>query len=482
MVTQAKDDTVYAIIENHSDEVLELKYDQEVGYALPLRTMKIGKHLIYEMPESDEGMYFLHSNTLKEHILLGNVDSVLPIPHGYDKPEKPKTIDIDAITADRLTEEQLRKLKQILKHFEGVFSTGPGDFGKTPLMSFRIETGDAKPYAARYYPIPLGYRAEVKEELKNMRKNGIVEDANSPWSSNLVIVKKPNGKLRICANLKGVNAITLRTTSFPINFQEESLYKLSGGKYYFQIDLSQAYYAIPIDDPEHRDKTAFYTFGSQMRFKVSPFGAKYLPSQFNHLMATVLGDVDDNLFFYFDDIIGSNQTVDAMLRGLADVLQRLWKANLRVNFQKSDFAPTSLDEIKWLGSIIHNNRIRPDHHKVDAILKMKIPKKAEGIQHLIGAASFHRRHIKDFAKIAAPLTRLFLNETDYHIRKEEEDSFAELKTRLTSAPALALPNLNRPMIVTTDASDITVGGCLSQPSEKGDGKNEDVIAYCSRVL
>ncbi len=238
LVMQVEDDTVYAIIENHSDEFLELNSNQEVGYALPLQTTKIGKQIIYETPESDEGMYFLHNDALKEHILLGNVDSVLPTPHGYEEPEQSKTIDIEAIKADGLTEEQVRKLKQILKRFEGVFSTGPGDFGKTPLMSFRIETGDAKPYAARYYPIPLGYR-------------------NCHW---------------------------------------------------------------PIDEPEHRDKTAFYTFGSQMRFKVSPFGAKYLPSQFNHLMATVLGDIDDNLFFYFDDI-GSYQTADAMLRGLADVLQ-----------------------------------------------------------------------------------------------------------------------------------------------------------------
>ncbi len=208
LVTQAEDDTVYAVIENHSDEVLELRPNQEVGYALPLRTTKIGKQLIYETPDGDEGMYFLHNDALKEHILLGNIDAVLPTPHGYEEPEKVKAINIDTIKADGLNEEQIRKLKQILKRFEGVFSTGPGDFGKTPL-SFRIETGDAEPYAARYYPIPLGYRAEVKEELKNMKKNGIVEDANSPWSSNLVIVKKPNGKLRICANLKGVNALTI---------------------------------------------------------------------------------------------------------------------------------------------------------------------------------------------------------------------------------------------------------------------------------
>ncbi len=193
-------------------------------------------------------LHFLHNDELREHVLLGNVESVLPIPHGYDAPpekeEKEPEIDIENVKADGLSEAEQDKLKQILHRFKGVFSTGPGDFGKTPLMSFHIKTGDAEPYAARYYPIPIGYQDEVKQQFKEMKKNGIVEDANSPWSSNLVIVKKPNGKLRICVKLcicvKGVNALTLRTTSFPIDFQEESLYKLCGGKYYFCIDLSQA--------------------------------------------------------------------------------------------------------------------------------------------------------------------------------------------------------------------------------------------------
>ncbi len=58
---------------------------------------------------------------------------------------------------------------------------------------------------------------------------------------------------------------------------------------------------------------------------------------------------------------------------------------------------------------------------------MKIPKKAEGIQRFIGAASFHRRHVKDFAKIAAPLTRLLHNENEYHIGEQEKNAFSELK-------------------------------------------------------
>ncbi len=361
LVTQVEDEAIYAILENHSDEVYQLHPGREIGEILPLQETFITEHKVYKTPESSEGMHFLHDDALREHVLLGDVESVLPMPHGYEEPEqKTPEIDIENIKADGLNEVEVQKLKQILKQFEGVFSTGPGDFGKTPLMSFCIETGDAEPYAARYYPIPIRYHDKVKKQLKEMKKNGIIEDANSPWSSNLVIVKKPHGKLQICANLKGVNTLPLRTTNFPINIQKESLYKLCGGKYYFQIDLSQAYYSIPIDDPEHRDKTAFFTSEQQMRFKVSPFRAKYLPSQFNHLMAKVLGDIDNNLFFYFDYIIGSHKTADKMLRGLADVLQHLWEANLRVNFQKSDFALTNLDEIKWLGSIIHNNQIRPD--------------------------------------------------------------------------------------------------------------------------
>ncbi len=82
-------------------------------------------------------MHFLHDDVLREHILLGNVDSVLPLPHGYEEPDKDvKEIDIENIRTDGLNENEVIKLKQILKQFEGVFSTGPGDFGKTPLMSF----------------------------------------------------------------------------------------------------------------------------------------------------------------------------------------------------------------------------------------------------------------------------------------------------------------------------------------------------------
>ncbi len=273
MVSQiANDGTIHVIAENRTDAILRVSEGENVGEATPLRKTMIEGYCAYEPVPEPEVIGFLHDRKLRDDILIGTTDGVLPLPAGYDEDEaRPRAkIDVETVNTPGLDKEQRQRLLRILERFRGVFSTGSGDYGKTPLMSFTIETGDAEPYAARYYPIPAAYKTVVNQQVKQMQQDGIVEDANSPWSSNLVIVKKPNGKLRICANLKGVNALTKRTTSFPINFQEESLAKLCNGVYFFRLDLSQAYYSIPIDDPAHRDKTAFYTFSGQPLWRQVP--------------------------------------------------------------------------------------------------------------------------------------------------------------------------------------------------------------------
>ncbi len=102
------------------------------------------------------------------------------------------------------------------------------------------------------------------------------------------------------------------------------------------------------------------------------------------------------------------------------------------------------------------------------------------MQRFIGAMSYHRRHIPHFAEVAAPLTKLFRKDVPYVLKDHELRAINYLKAKLIEAPALELPDLNGHFIVTTDASDTAVGGCLSQPGT--DGQPERVIAYCSRML
>src|SRR5204862_6915341 len=91
----------------------------------------------------------------------------------------------------------------------------------------------------------------------------------------------------------------------------------------------------------------------------------------------------------------------------------------------------------------------------------------------IGLASYYRRFIKDFSKIAKPLTDLFQKEKDYEWKTIQEESFERLKEKLTTTPVLIFPDFEREFILYTDASGYALGAVLSQ---KGKDEEEHVIA------
>ena len=467
------------LLANLQEDPLEIPQNTVVAKATPI--LPTGDNKIpYEELATDGRVHYLHEQETRENILHGDEQGFNPIPPGYEEQaESEKRVDITQAKATSLTKEEQERLQRILHRYQGVLSTGQDDYGRTPLMSFSIETGENKPVAARYRPIPASYEKEVRQAIVDMKKNDIIEEADSAWNSMLVLVRKPNGKLRICVNLKGVNEVTVNQTNYPINQQEQSFARLCNGKFFFRLDLSQAYYAIPLATEKDRDRTAFSAFGKQYRFKVSPFGARYLPSRFNKLMTQVLEGLDHYLFYYFDDVIGCFQTADELLSGLATVLQRLIMANLRVNFQKSDFCLTTLDRIKWLGAVIHDNKICPDSEKIKAIKNMPIPTNKTALMRFVGAVNYHRRHLEKLADAAAPLNKLVSPKVPFKMGPEQIRAFETLKDRITKAPALALPDINRKFIITTDASDIGVGGILAQ---KDDEDQERIVAYCSRTL
>ena len=469
---------VRILISNTAPDPLSLDKDREIGTAKPVLPTD-DPHVPYEEFQREGNICFLHDDELRDNIMEANPDGFNPIPAGYDQSSTNEPIEIEQALSEGLSTKERTRLLRILDRYRGVLSTGADDYGRTPLMSFSIETGDNKPVAARYRPIPASFEKEVRTAVKEMQTNDVIEEADSPWNSTLVLVRKPDGKLRICVNLKGVNEVTTNQTSYPINQQEQSLARLCNGKHFFRLDLSQAYYAIPLATHEDRDRTAFSAFGKQFRFKVSPFGARYLPSRFNKLMTEVLGGLDHYLFYYFDDVIGCFQTADELLDGLATVLQRLIAANLRVNFKKSEFSLTSLNRIKWLGSVIQDNKIWPDSMKLKAIADMPIPTNKHGLMRFLGAVNYHRRHIENMAAQTAPLSKLVSPKAAFTMGPTQIEAFDKLKKLITSAPALALPDTTKAFIITTDASDIGVGGVLSQLDKKGE---EQIVAYCSRTL
>nr|GEX42785.1 reverse transcriptase domain-containing protein [Tanacetum cinerariifolium] len=119
-----------------------------------------------------------------------------------------------------------------------------------------------------------------------------------------------------------------------------------------------------------------------------------------------------------------------------------------------------------LGHKISKQRINVDKAKVDVITKLPHPTTVNGIRSFLGHAGFYHRFIKDFSKIARPMTRLLEKDAPFIFSPECVDAFRTLKTKLTEAPFLIAPNGDMPFELMCDASDFAIGAVLGQRQDK----------------
>lgn len=207
-----------------------------------------------------------------------------------------------------------------------------------------------------------------------------------------------------------------------------------------------------------------------------PFGLHSAPATFQRLLDTILGpDLEPHVFVYLDDIIVISKTFHEHLELLAETFRRLRNAKLRLNPDKCKFC---VDKLKYLRHIIDREGIRTDPEKVSAVADWPEPRTVKQIRQFIGMASWYRRFIAGFSKIAAPLTQLTKKNARWTWGEEQKRAFRTLKAKLISAPVLACPDFSKRFILQTDASTSGLGAVLTQQHENG----ERVIAYASRTL
>ena len=128
----------------------------------------------------------------------------------------------------------------------------------------------------------------------------------------------------------------------------------------------------------------------------------------------------------------------------------------------------------FLGHVISVEGVSVDPQKIEVVVNWKPPKNVSEVRSLLGLAVYYRKFVEGFSKIAAPLTKLTRKDVKYDWVDACQQSFEELKGRLTSAPVLALCNGRDGFVVYSDASRQGRGCVLMQ--------NDRVIAYASKQL
>ena len=177
-----------------------------------------------------------------------------------------------------------------------------------------------------------------------------------------------------------------------------------------------------------------------------------------------------------DDIILFSHSFEEHMEHLQQVFDRLRKANLTLKFSKCEFA---MPRVKYLGHILSKNGVLPNPEKTKIIQEWQPPKNPKQIRQFLGLTNYYRRFIPNYCNLAKPLQNLTKKDQPWVWSDKCQQSFESLRDSLTTPPCLAYPDMEKPFILTTDASGVAISYILSQKNEED---IEHPIAYAGRAL
>ena len=154
-----------------------------------------------------------------------------------------------------LTADQQKRFIKLVYDNQEVFSLYDGDLGYCKKIKHSIPTTTEKPVYLPHRQIPIQLQSEVRKCLEAWLKAGIIRPSKSPYASQVVIVRKKTGEIRLCVDFRKLNAISIRD-SFPLPRIEEALQAVQAAIWFTSFDLAQGYLQLAMEE-EDIQKTAF---------------------------------------------------------------------------------------------------------------------------------------------------------------------------------------------------------------------------------
>ncbi|GJR85618.1 reverse transcriptase domain-containing protein [Tanacetum coccineum] len=365
-----------------------------------------------------------------------------PLPNNLEYVFLKEPSFLPVIMSSQLSKEKKNRLISILKKHKQAFAWKITDIpGICPtLCKHKIQLLDDKKQV-----VQKQRRLNPNMQEVVPKKGGITVVTNK--NDELVPIRIITG-WRVCIDYRKLNEATAKD-HFPLPFMDEMLERLAGNKYFCFLD----------------------GFSGRM-----PFGLCNALATFQRCMLAIFYDmIEESVKVFMDDFSVFGNSFDTCLNNLDKMLQHCKDAHLVLNWEKCHFM---VKEGIVLGHKVSSAGLEVDKAKINVISKLPPPTNIKGIRSFLGHAGFYRRFIKDFSKIARPLTKLLEKDTPFEFDDECQKAFELLKEKLTCAPVIVSPNWNLPFELMCDASDFAVGAVLGQK----DGKNFHPIYFASKTL
>jgi hypothetical protein len=309
--------------------------------------------------------------------------------------------------------------------------------------------------------------AELKEHIGELLEKGFIRPSSSPWEAPVIFVPKKDGTQRLCVDYLALNEITVKN-KYPLPRIDDLFDQLRGASVFSKIDLRSGYHQVQVRECDI-PKIAFVLRYGLYEFTMMSFGLTNAPAYFMYMMNKVFMEyLDKFVVVFIDDILVYSRNEGEHEGHLRLVLQKLRDHKLYAKLSKCEFW---LRQVAFLGHVVSKGGISVDPSKVQDVLSWKARTCVSDIRSFNGLAGYYRSFIEGFSKISNPMTELLEKDKQFKWTLACESSFQELKKRLTTAPVLVMPEMEKPFSIYCDASGQGLGCVLMQDCR--------VVAYAS---
>ncbi|GJY08990.1 reverse transcriptase domain-containing protein [Tanacetum coccineum] len=347
---------------------------------------------------------------------------------------------LPVIISSQLSAQNKSKLIFVLKKHKEAFAWKMTDIlGICPsFCKHKIQLlDDKKPVVQKHRRLNPNMQEVVKKEIMKLLDTGIIFPiGDSPWVSPIHYVPKKGGITDVTnENDKLVPTRTITGRRVCIDYR-----KLNEA-------TAKDHFPLPFMD--------------QMRM---PFGLCNASATFQRCMLAIFHDmIEESVEVFMDDFSIFGDSFEKCLNNLDKMLQRCKDAHFVLNWEKCHFM---VKEGIVLGHKVSGVGLEVDKAKINVISKLPPPTNIKGFRSFLGYAGFYQCFIKDFSKIARPLTKLLEKDTPFEFNDECQKAFELLKEKLTCASVIISLNWNLLFKLMCDARDFAVGAVLCQKTVK----------------
>ena len=389
--------------------------------------------------------------------------------------EEGRVFSLDDVKYDeKLQAKQKQQMESIFREMEDVFAKNDDEppLMKAEPVEFTLKEGANKRIAHCAQQTLGDHQKEILRQYRvRGTRQGYLRRSKSKYASRIHMCMKPGkDEIRFAWDSRMINELQ---TKLPPNLPviEQQLHKQSGNKYFFSTDALKGYHQLGLTKEASEMLAVWMDDGLYEPTRLTE-GSKnagvYYQAAVTKALNKMPAEVQKDVSNYIDDFLVGGNTWDQFVKNVRAFMKMCREQKITLHPGKSK---VSIDRAKMVGHEIVDGKVIIHEDNLAPLRNAAEPEEKSELRSFLGICNYARRHVKDFATIAAPLTKLTGN-VQWDWGNQEKKAFKELKKRVVENFPLHTADYSKPFYLYSDASDVGMGAVLCQLD--GDYEDKDI--------